>query len=257
MTARFLAAGLGVLLAGCTSTLSPVKNRISVGEEDFAVFAAESPGGGEDLFAVPSSGGAVAQVTFTPMYEGAPALSPNGDMVAFVRGRSAADTTSHRVWVMNLLNGAERELPAALSMGVPQRIGWSRDGRTIFVRTSHLSYRVAAPPAAPDPAPVTVADGLQADSALGVILGEPPFAEVIPCAAGKGICVRTRLGETQELDSLGREPVRWGADSIGYFVGTDFLVRPLAGGKSRRLLWRRAPAGIHALTFVQARPRTD
>ncbi|MFZ5623335.1 MAG: TolB family protein [Gemmatimonadota bacterium] len=253
-----LLTGVVLLGSACSSALSPLKNKIKVGEEDFAVFAADGPGGQSDLFAVLAAGGSVHQLTFTQLAEDAPALSPDGGGVAFLRARAGADSGSRRVWVMNLLNGAERELPLPDGAGAPSEVAWSRDGRSIYVRTDAGLYRVAAPPADPAPARVSGTDSLAADSALALVLGDPPLARVTPCPAGvAGICVTTVTGETQVLEKEGRDPTRWGPDSLGFFVGdgNDFEVRPLGGGRSRRLLWKRVPNGAHHMTYARALPR--
>jgi len=44
------------------------------------------------------------------------------------------------------------------------------------------------------------------------------------------------------LDSTATGAVRWGADSLGYFLRDGFEVRPLGGGRSRRPVWSGAPA---------------
>src|SRR6267142_409397 len=57
-----LAAGL---LAACRGTLSPLSNRLKIGEESYIVFSADGEDGLSDLFASPPSGSPTFQITFT------------------------------------------------------------------------------------------------------------------------------------------------------------------------------------------------
>ena len=50
------------------------------------------------------------------------------------------------------------------------------------------------------------------------------------------------LGDVEQPDGArslfsadGRGPARWGSDSVGYFVGAAFFVRPLGPGRMREL----------------------
>jgi len=215
-------------------------NRLQVGSESYVVFEAAGEDGQGDLYASPAAGGPSFPVTFSRAHETAPALSPDGTMLAYLRAPRATDSAAYRVWIMNLLNGAERELPVS-SVGAPRRVAWSRDGQRVFVRTSGGDLVAAAPPASPSVEPVTGSLQGAADSALQVVLGDPPFAVVTSCAGGVGLCVPSDSGAVQVLDPEGRDAFAWGPDSVGYFVGSDIEVRPLGGGATRRLNWTRAP----------------
>ncbi|TFG50583.1 MAG: hypothetical protein E4H38_03320, partial [Gemmatimonadales bacterium] len=126
---RLVLAGL-VLLAACRGTLSPLSNKVEIGQESYIVFAADGEDGVGDLFASSPGGGTAWQITFGRVDERLPALSPDGVMLAFDRGRLPGDTTTRSVVVMNLLNGAERQVVAP---GVlrPSAIAWSADGERI------------------------------------------------------------------------------------------------------------------------------
>ena len=69
-----------VLLGGaaCRVSLSPLQNRIAVGEESFVIFAADGEDAAGDLFAVRTNGGAVYPVTYTRLHETAPAFIETG-----------------------------------------------------------------------------------------------------------------------------------------------------------------------------------
>jgi hypothetical protein len=230
---------------GCRVSLSPVKNRVGVGVESYVVFDADGENGEGDLYAGSASGGKAFRVTFTRVHESSPALSPDGIMLAFIRGPHAGDSAGHRVWVMNLLNGAERETPELGEGGFPQRLGWSADGRTIFVRTSRGDYRFSAPPVAPEPKLVDAVSQPAADTALGVPLGTPIMGLAQPCDSG--VCAITR-GGSQVLSPTGRDVLRWGTDSVGFWSGNAIQVRPLGGGTTRELRWTGTPSNPRTAT---------
>jgi WD40 repeat protein len=232
---------------GCRGTLSPLSNRIKVGEEPFVVFVADGEEGAGDLFAVPAAGGTAFQVTFTRVDESQPALSPDGSVVAFARGgfRAGAPVS---VALLNLANGAERRIDLPPGAAV-QRIGWSPDGTEIFIRTTAGTLASAAPPAAPLLHAVAASDTVIADSALAVLLGDPAFAAAGPCATGQGLCALGSSSETL-LDPEGRDPLRWSGDSVAFFVNNSLVVRPLGAGRVRRLTWTRVPAHAREASYT-------
>ena len=229
---------LGLMLLGCRGTLSPLSNRIKVGEEPFVIFVADGEEGNGDLFAVPAAGGTAFQVTFTRVDESRPALSPDGSVVAFARGGFRGDAPVS-VALLNLVNGAERRIDLPQGADV-QRISWSPDGTEIFIRTAAGTFASAAPPGSPVLHVVPASDAAIADSALAVLLGNPPFAAAGPCAAGPGLCALGGSSETL-LDAEGRDPLRWGGDSVAFFVDNSLVVRPLGAGRVRRVAWSRVP----------------
>ena len=235
-------------LVGCRMSLSPIKNRIGIGVESYVVFDADGEGGQGDLYAGSAGGGSAYRITFSRAHESSPALSPDGSMLAFVRGGTREDSTSHRVWIMNLLNGAERELPSMGPSAHPRRIAWSPDGHTVYVRTSTGDFLTPAPPLTADFRPVVAGTAEAADSALGVMLGEPRRARVITCPDGRGFCVSDDSGVSQMLTSDGRDPFRWGSDSVGFWLGDEVEVRPLRGGTTRQLRWAGTPSNPHETT---------
>lgn len=237
------------LLGGCRMSLSPLKNRIGIGVESYVVFDAPGESDEGDLFAVNAEGGQVFRITFSRAHEAAPALSPDGVMLAFIRGRTAVDTSGHRVWVMNLLNGAERKIELPEGAGAPVAVAWSGDGTRLFIRAGR-DYAASAPPKDPDVQPASPAG----DSAFRVLLGEPPVGEVVACPDGAGICARLGDGTVQVLTDRGRNALAWGSDSVAYLVGDQLEVRPLAGGNVRRPQWNGAPSGIRSVTWFRGNP---
>lgn len=240
----FSAALMVVAVAACRVSLSPLQNRIDVGRETFVVFVGDGEGGRGDLYAVKADGGRVYPVTYTRLHETRPALSPDGVMLAFLRGRRAGDSTDYRVVVMNLLNGAERVLFTAESGRAPVTIGWHLTSPLLYIATTGGVLQATVPPG-----PLTVtaaADSAVADSALSVLLGRPAFARVAPCAsgAGAGMCVVTRSGSEQQITEDPADIVRWGGDSLAYVTGggTRLRIRSLGGGRSRDLRWVDPPA---------------
>jgi len=212
--------------------MSPVQNRLAPGEEPFAVFTATGEGGVGDLFAVRADGGTTFPITYTRVREMAPALSPTGTALAFIREGVRDDASSRRVVVMNLLNGAERIVPAGDAP--PDAVAWSADATLLYIRMGSAIFVSAAPPAKPDLRRLDSLEALHADSAFAVLVGTPAFAEVVECPEG-GVCVQQGGGERTLFSADGSGPVRWGSDSVGYFVGSAFFVRPLGPGRMREL----------------------
>ena len=235
-------------LVGC-GTLPPLRGKIDVGREAYAVFVGGSGVSG-DLYAVRADGGPAFPITYTPVAELAPALAPNGTDLVFLRSQSLRDTIPATVWVMNLLTGNERELELPKGAGAPERVGWSEDGATVVVRTGQGLYRFDAPPAKPEPRAVPAADSAGADSSLAVLLGDPVFARVVRCQRASDLCLITRRGGEGILAQAARDPVRWGPDSVAFLVGDNLLqIRPLAKGRPRALNWSDVPARPRKLTF--------
>jgi hypothetical protein len=229
-------------------TLPPLRGKIDVGRESYAVFVGGSGLGG-DLYAVRGEGGPVYQITFTPVAELRPALSPDGAAVAFLRGLSLRDSTPSSVWVLNLLNGSERELRLPKGAGVPERVAWSPDGKSLVLRTTRELYRLNAPPARPDPRSVPSEERAAAESSLAVLLGDPVFATVVPCKRAEDLCVVPQRGSPGILAQAASDPVRWGRDSVAFFTGELFQIRPLARGRPRLLHWSEVPPRPRQLTF--------
>lgn len=243
------------LVAGC-GTVPPLRDKIDVGRDAYAVFVGGSGMNG-DLYAVRANGGPVYPITFTAVAELAPALSPDGADVAFLRGRSLRDSTPESVWVMNLLNGAERELRLPKDAEPPQRVGWSSDGKSLIVGTAGNLYRLNAPPARPNPEAVLPAERAAAESSLAVLVGDPVFARVVTCRNRTYLCVETGRGAPGILAQSARDPVRWGPDSVAFLVHDLLQIRPLGRGRPRILNWSNVPARPRQITFFEGRPERD
>jgi hypothetical protein len=239
---------LTLFVAGC-GTLPPLRGKIEVGRDAYAVFVGGSGMSG-DLYAVRADGGPAFPITYTPVAELAPALSPNGTDLAFLRSQSLRDSTPATVWVMNLLNGSERELELPKGAAAPERVGWSVDGKTVVVRAGRGLYEFDAPPAKSEARPVAPAESAVAESSLAVLLGNPVFARVVTCKRATDLCLMTRRGAPGILAQAARDPVRWGTDSVAFLVGDNLLqIRPLAKGRPRALNWSNVPARPRQLTF--------
>ncbi len=242
---RWLALIHLTLLTGCAVT--PLTNKIPVGEEPFVIGVGEGPDSMTDLYAASAAGGAFARLTFNRLVESAPRLSASGTAVAYLR-RDPEGAGEPELVVLNLLNGAERRAPIAPGVGAPHGIGWRAKDAGLALSSDSGTYGMAAPPAAAALLRLHGADSAAADSVTGVALGEPVAAMVTPCAGG-GLCVRTAAGTTAPLDSTGHGAVRWGNDSVGYFTARGFEVRPLTGGVARRPVWTSAPSRLRDLTY--------
>jgi hypothetical protein len=248
--AALILAGAALLAGGlaCSGTLPPLRGQMEVGRDGYAVFVAGSGAAGGDLYAVRTEGGAVVPITFSTVGEMRPALSPDGVMLAFLRGASLRDSTPATVWVMNLLNGAEREVELPRGAGAPRQVGWSLDGQSLVVAAGAGLYRSSAPPARSDARPVPAPDRPVAESALAVLLGKPVFARAVPCAEPGALCVATDTGASGLLARDARDPARWGDDSVMFFRGDAVEIRPLGSGRARRLEWDGVPARPRQMT---------
>jgi hypothetical protein len=210
-----------------------MRHRIEAGEDPYVVLVADAPDGRGDLWAMNTGGGESVQLTFSLPAESRPALSPDGDVIAFLRARSASDTVHRRAWLMNLLNGAERELELPEGMGAPIEVAWRGRG-ALLVRTTDGTYLLDTPPAPADPRRVSPAEAARADSAFAVHVGDPPFGRVSACSDGSGLCVVDGAGRASSLAPGARAPIAWGADSVGYLEGSELVVRPIGPGRARR-----------------------
>ncbi len=263
MTGSLGAKGVGARMVGgvalcalvaCEGTLPPLRGQMEVGRDAYAVFVAGKGIAGGDLYAVRTEGGNALPLTFTNVGEMRPALSPDGGSVAFLRGQSLRDSTPGTVWVMNLLSGADRELALPKGAGLPSRVGWSRDGRSIVVAAAGALYRFGAPPAAPDPHPISPAERAAAESSLAVLLGEPVFTRVVPCREPGALCVAGDTGAPGLLAHGARDATRWGPDSVAFVVGGNVEIRPVGPGRARRLQVSGAPGPLRQITVFTGRP---
>ena len=238
MSLSFSAASCPILLLGlvsaCCGTLSPLSNKLEVGQDQYVVFTADGEDGKGDLFASPPSGGTAYQITFSRVDEELPALSPDGTMLAFIRSAAPSDASTWSLVVMNLLNGSERRI--GLREYIPTRLAWSADGGRLFLQRATGPQVTPAPPASLSPQTVAMSERATAESALAVMLGDPPQAEAVPCPDGAGLCAR--LGNrVQSFAERGSAPAHWLGDSVAYLEQGNWIIRPLAGGRTRVLSW--------------------
>ena len=126
---------LGLSLAAC-SGLPPLRHKFEVGRDSYVILVADAPDGRGDLWAMSPEGSDIVQITFSLPAEWSPRLSPSGDVIAFLRSREQGDTARTRIWLMNLLNGSERELTLPDSSGAPTALAWAEGGRALLVRTT-------------------------------------------------------------------------------------------------------------------------
>lgn len=226
-------------LGGCRVSLSPLQNRIALGQESFLVLAATGEGRAGDLYALKPAGGEVWPVTYTLVDERLPAIAPNGVGLAFVRRAGGRDD----VVVMDLSTGAERR---ALRLAADSVTGLAWRGQEeLWIRTTGGAWRARR---AGEPTPLDV-PAAERDSAFLALLGEPAFAAAGPCDTAPGVCVRTADGAESPLAPAGRDAARWGADSVAYFLGDRLVVRPLGPGREREVRWHPAPVTPRAVSY--------
>jgi hypothetical protein len=241
---RRLTACLWVVSA-CAMT--PLSNRIDVGEEPYVIGVGEGPDGSTDLFAASASGGKFVRLTFTRAEERRPRLSGGGTMVAFFRSRTAERSSRWTVVVLDLRTSAERIAPLPANAGEPEQLGWSSDGATVMVRAGGY-FAMDARGGALELRPVTEDSAARADSAVGELLGRNEMGMVVQCDGG-GVCIAAPTGEVTRLGAEVTEAVRWGADSVAYFGAGGFEIRPLAGGRPRRPEWSAAPSKLRSISY--------
>ncbi len=249
-TARLHAAVGAVLLGACGGSLPPLRGQIEVGRDAYAVFVAGNSPAGGDLYAVRAEGGVALPITFTNVGEMRPRLSPDGTSIVFLRGRSLTDSTPATIWVMNLLSGAERELRLPSGAGLPVRAAWSEGGRAIVAAGAGGIYRFDAPPAEGDARLLRPGERASAESSLAVLLGQPAFARVVPCAEAGALCIQADSGSPGLLARGARDALPWGRDSVAYFIGNQVEIRPLGAGRSRRLEFEPPPRPRQMTAFT-------
>ena len=238
-----------LLLTSCDPTLAPLRGKMEIGQDPYAVFV----GGGaldSDLYAVRPDGGPPVRITFTNVAELRPALSPDGTGLAFLRGTSLNDATPATVWVINLANGSERELVLPEDAGPPRRVGWEAGGGALIVEAAKGLYRLNAPPEEANPERVLPAERASAESSLAVLLGDPVFTRVVPCKT-RDLCVVGKNGRQSLLAQSVRGAVRWGGDSVAFFVGNRLQIRPLKRGRPRILMMSNAPEKPREMTYFE------
>jgi hypothetical protein len=150
------------------------------------------------------------------------------------------------VWVLDLGDGADRQVPLPLRTGPPERVGW-RDG-ALVVGTPGGVYQVPAPPTEGEPRLLAGPTRAAAESSLATLLGSPVFARVVACDDPADLCVVGDSGAPALLAEQAREAARWGDDSVAYLTGARLVVRPVGPGRARVVEWSGVPARPRQLT---------
>jgi hypothetical protein len=247
-------AAVTLLLSGCG--FSPLSHHISVGSEPFVIFVGEGIDQHTDLFAVAAGGGGVFQVTFTPLIEKHPRLTPTGTVVGFLRMRDTLPGSHRDVVLMDLATGGEAILAMPPGSGQPVDLAWNDAGTTLYVRTDHGIWLSPAPPHPLSFTPLASAELAAADSSLDLWLGRPRFARVIGCAAA-GLCIVGPKGDTTALAPTGVDPIRWGDDSVAWLENSALVVRSLGPGRLRRVTWQNAPLHPRDASYSAGAPQPN
>ena len=237
-----------MLLTGCT--LPPLRGKVEIGTDAYAVVTADG-GGGRDLYIIRGDDGTATAITFTPTAESGARLSPDGGAVTFLREEPGVESRESRVesvWVMNLLSGAERQLPAPSTP--VSAVAWSSDGTRIFGRSSDGYFAWPAPPQSGEPD--FLFSSPDADSAFQVLLGSPAFARIAACPADEAsLCAVRRSGIGQVLARGAHSPARWGSDSVAWILDGEIEARPLGDGVARRIQPEPALTGMRGLDYFE------
>jgi hypothetical protein len=141
---------------------------------------------------------------------------------------------------------AEAIEPLPADAGPVEGLGWTRDGSRIAVRTATATLETPAPPGRVSLALAPPERAAEADSSTRVVVGDPPFGVIDRC--GGEPCVRAGA-DTTPLGSGARDAIRWGADSLAYFVGDRFEIRPVGGGHPRTPTWTDPPRNVRQPTY--------
>jgi hypothetical protein len=241
------AIAASLVLAACERGFLPLGGRFEIGRDPMVIFVGGDAPAGGDLYALQTDGGGAIPITFTVVGEMRPSLGPDGGQVAFLRGGSLTDSTPATVWVLNLMNGAERQVGLPPRAGPPEQVGWS-DGRTLVVRARGGIYRAPAPPAEGEARLLAGPARTVAESSLAVLLGNPAFARVVPCHDPADLCVVGDSGAPALLAEEASDAARWGDDSVAFLTGGRLMVRPVGPGRLRVVEWSGIPARPRQLT---------
>jgi hypothetical protein len=241
------AIAASLVLAACERGFLPLGGRFEVGRDPMVIFVGGDAPAGGDLYALRADGGGVIPITFSIVGEMRPSLSPTGGQVAFLRGGTLTDSLPASVWVLNLVNGAERQLQIPLQAGRPEQVGWV-DERTLVVRTGGGVYSAPAPPAEGEARRLDGRARVAAESSLAVLLGTPVFARIVPCEDPADLCVAGDGGTPALLAEEAGDAARWGDDSVAYLTGGKLVVRPVGPGRARVVAWSGVPARPRQLT---------
>jgi hypothetical protein len=248
MPRPLFAVAASLALAACDRGFLPLGGRFEIGRDPMVIFVGGDMSAGGDLFALQADGGRAIPLTFSVVGELRPSLSPDGGQVAFLRAGTLTDTVPASVWVLNLVNGAERQVPLPLGAGRPEQVGWSADGTGLLLRTSRGIYAEPAPPAHGETLALTGPAHAAAESSLAVLLGNPAFARVVPCDDPADLCVVGDSGAPALLAKEAGDAARWGDDSVAYLEGSRLVVRPVGPGHPRVILWTGVPERPRQLT---------
>ena len=234
-----------VLLAGCVVT--PLSNRIDVGEEAFVVVVGEGADGNTDLFAAPAEGGVFRQLTYTRVAEDLPRLGPTGTKLAFVRRSAAAEAATTTAIVMDLKTGLETEGVIPTPPAGLVRLGWSAGGDTV-VATGADGVWIAAAAKPLVWTAVATDDRARWESLVRERVGDPEFGTVTACLSGVGLCVMSDGGEETRLADGAIDGRRWGPSAVGYLLDGVIQVRPLGAGRLRQPTWTSMPTNLRKPT---------
>jgi hypothetical protein len=243
------AVAIGLAIAGGGCGISPVGHRINLGQEPFVVFVGTGVDGHTDLFAARAGGDDAVQFTFTSLVESSPRVRPDGEVVAFLRTSDSSAASAKELVLMNLVTSGETDIALPAEARTATALAWSRDTAHIYIQTSTGWWQVDAPPGPPHPVPVAAGDTASVDSLFVQLLGTPAYARAINCPGG-GVCIIGPHGDTSTLAPRGRNPIRWGDDSLAWMEDSSLMVRSLGPGIPHKVTWRHQPKDPREMEYV-------
>ena len=232
----------GLILGPLVGCATPLTNKIEVGQDPFVIGVGEGADRQTDLYAAPASGGSFVRLTFNRPAEHSPRLAPDGLRVAYLR----QDPAGWSLVVLDLSDNGERSVALPRDLGSEPRLGWNEAADTVAV----LGTMAFLAPAAGSLGLLPVAPGglARADSLTREWVGPSREGALGRCEPSGEVCIRVGPALTP-LGPGVSGAIRWGADSVGYFQGGNFEIRPLRGGRARRPLWEAIPENLRELTY--------
>jgi Tol biopolymer transport system component len=208
---------------------------VDVSRDGERLIVSSDRAGNADLWALPSGGGSMQQVTTDPTPDWAPRWSPDGREIAFYAYRSG----KREIWVQPVGGGAARQITTSeVESTYPD---WSPDGREIVFYSPREGKAQVW---------IVAADGGEARQVTEGPIDQDPawspdgaWVAFVSSRSGRRLVwrVASKGGEARKLSEVEGDRPRWSPDGKWiYLLGTgaslgDLWAVPAAGGPARKL----------------------
>lgn len=168
-----------------------------------AFSSVRAPHANAELYMMESDGSGVTRITNSASANTQPAWSPNGKVLAFVRGAQG----SRQIWAIDLGDGSERQLTHA---GDNYHPAWSPDGRQIIFSSDRNGDPADADPGEASASlgvhDIYIMDAEVGDAQLTRVTNNPTSLDGEPSFSpdGKEIAFRTRRNTAVDADGVTR-----------------------------------------------------